>query len=280
MICGDALKRPNGKLRLTNLFPNSRCLSEEQGEQALPAHRFVQAIYLIADLLYQVGHLQGDYVRSPSAKLRSPQDDWRHRQQRHHHPQYPPQHWNWSDSASRSSFLPNGYVSTGNSGWTTPTNAHTVPRVQHQQNYQQQPSKEQYHFYPMTNSMPAHAERPTVSGRGITVGKMFLSDILCFQVIEQAKRATPTPAARYSPQLRPGQRIPGVRPSPRRSDMDELCDPDFYLTYSTPTGSPVPGRKQPMEAASSANRRSVQQPLLSKSVPNDRAFRQLAQKYG
>uniref|UniRef100_A0A915LE08 Phosphatase tensin-type domain-containing protein n=1 Tax=Meloidogyne javanica TaxID=6303 RepID=A0A915LE08_MELJA len=88
-------------------------------------------------------------------------------------------------------------------------------------------------------------------------------------VFEQAKRATPTLLQQQQSTDTRRRPIPGVRPSPRRSEMDALCDPEFYLSYSTPTASPILNKKYPLKE------KNVER-SLSKSVPDGKEFNQMA----
>lgn len=138
-----------------------------------------------------IGHLQRDFVRSPSAQQRSAQEEWRLRQQQQHRPS---QHmWDGRRPVSEQRhFVPNGYVQTGvgipdgsrreredvsgsgGSGWTTPTAAahHTMPARMQQRSQPttiatgRRGADDDFNSL-MSASMPSPAtERPTVREGG------------------------------------------------------------------------------------------------------------------
>uniref|UniRef100_A0A1I8BIR6 Phosphatase tensin-type domain-containing protein n=1 Tax=Meloidogyne hapla TaxID=6305 RepID=A0A1I8BIR6_MELHA len=195
-----------------------------------------------------VGHIQHDYVRSPSAaQTRSPQNDWNYRQQQ-------PHQWNLPTTKTVNYQKTNGDTNK----WTDKSLAtQRISRVQ-------MPNRDS--FNTMTTSMPSS-----------TIQIPFTEQPMVF---EQAKRATPTllqqkqtttkTSNSYSPHAGTRRRpIPGVRPSPRRTEMDVLCDPEFYLSYSTPTASSIFNKKYPQKE------KNIEE-FLSKSVPDKKEFNQMA----
>uniref|UniRef100_A0A915P930 Uncharacterized protein n=1 Tax=Meloidogyne floridensis TaxID=298350 RepID=A0A915P930_9BILA len=188
-----------------------------------------------------VGHIQHDFVRSPSAaqQTRSPRNDWNYPQQQ---PQKQPQHWNWPTTKTLNYQKSNGEISNK---W--PNESLTTQRLSRAQ----MPHRDNYNT--MTTSMPSSTipftEQPIV--------------------FEQAKRATPTLLQQQQSTGTRRRPIPGVRPSPRRSEMDALCDPEFYLSYSTPTASPILNKKYPLKEKNIERN-------LSKSVPDGKEFNQMA----
>uniref|UniRef100_A0A914MRP8 Uncharacterized protein n=1 Tax=Meloidogyne incognita TaxID=6306 RepID=A0A914MRP8_MELIC len=188
-----------------------------------------------------VGHIQHDFVRSPSAaqQTRSSRNDWNYPQQQ---PQKQPQQWNWPTPKTLNYQKSNGEISNK---W--PNESLTTQRLSRAQ----MPHRDNYNT--MTTSMPSSTipftEQPVV--------------------FEQAKRATPTLLQQQQSTGTRRRPIPGVRPSPRRSEMDALCDPEFYLSYSTPTASPILNKKYPLKEKNIERN-------LSKSVPDGKEFNQMA----
>ncbi|KAL3108555.1 hypothetical protein niasHT_015477 [Heterodera trifolii] len=203
-----------------------------------------------------VGQLQRDYVRSPSAQVRSPQEEWRLRQhlpqQRRTEPleaalnECYERRFN-ADRGERDAQFISGAAQPQRDIGTRAREAHTMPRAQTPRD----PISTQH----------AHAERPTV--------------------LEQAKRATPvhfsSQLGHQSPVPLPpplGLRLSSSVPAPSklsprstgRREMDTLCDPNFYLSYSTQNAK-EPTKQSPPQG----------EDLLSKSIPNERIFNRMAQ---
>uniref|UniRef100_A0A183CE83 Phosphatase tensin-type domain-containing protein n=1 Tax=Globodera pallida TaxID=36090 RepID=A0A183CE83_GLOPA len=187
-----------------------------------------------------VGQLQPDEVRSPSAQVRSPHEEWRLRQRHQQQRRTEPLEAALNECYERR-FIAGREESRPETREGTRTSvAHTVPRAQ------------------TPREALAHAERPLV--------------------VDQAKRATPVPAhhsAHVGHQPPLGLRLSSSVPAPSklsprsngRQEMDTLCDPNFYLSYSTPKAA----EKGPKKKAAQA-----QPPygdLLSKSMPPNDPFR-------
>ncbi|KAF7633861.1 hypothetical protein Mgra_00006719 [Meloidogyne graminicola] len=192
-----------------------------------------------------VGHIQRDYIRSPSATQtkRSPQDDWNYYNKQN---KIQEKTLNWPTITS------NNYQKSNENILTTLSDK--WPNLTTQRLSRSQiPSRDNY--YQMTTSMPSSTIQTPSTEQPLVI-------------FEQAKRATPTLLQQkiysnsYSPSIGNRRRpIPGVRPSPRRNEMDTLCDPEFYLSYSS-----LPQNKQ------------NEKEFLSKSVPNKNEFNQMALK--